>query len=129
MIASALGVPRTTTRKSEVSMSTSPSGATAEGETPGCWGAMRTLSAPGRLRRTSGDGIMSASPSTPTGMSASEVTAYSGDVQRPTRRGTGPGAAESRDPENASVHSWAGSLAEDPAQPVGVVRHKEHRDG
>ena len=104
-----------------------PSGAPADGEAPGCWGAVRTRRTPGRIVKRSGGSNMSASPSTPAGTGLSDDTSNDGGRPLPPRRAepAGRGRGEHGDAEQAVVDARTGARADHLAQPVGVVGHHD----
>ena len=107
-----------------------PVGWAADGEAPGWCGAMRTRSTPGRMRKTSGVGMTSASPSTPTGTSPSDSMTNS--VRGPLALdapvvGARHDGADDRHPQHAGIHARPRARAHDPAEPVDVVGHEDRQ--
>ena len=108
-----------------------PSGMAADGEAPGCCGAIRTRSACGLVRKRSGGSSFTASPSIP---------AATGPSERTSNDGCGPllhallavsarACSEDRDAEHAGVQARAGARRERAAEPVRVVGDEHDRAG
>ena len=112
---------------------TGESGRSAEGDAPGCCGAMRTAGRPGGVVKRSGASSMTASPSTPAGHRLRRSTSNSGAAHwrtgpRPSRRPLA--AARPRSTATPSTPSSSrGRVPEPIARPsrYAVVRDEDHR--
>ena len=104
-------------------------GIVAEGEAPGCCGAIRTRSACGLVRKRSGGSSLSASPSTPAETGAPESTSNDAADHCCTRFPPPRAGSEYSDPEHARVQTGACAGGDRAAEPVRVVGDKHDRGG
>ena len=120
-------------RASARTLSMKPSGRCAEGEAPGCAGAIRTRRTPGRIPNRSGGSSRAASPSIPAGTGSSASTSNVGALHSRTAPAApttafaaARGRAGDRDPEQTVVDRRAGAGTDGAPEPVAVVRD-EHQ--
>ena len=116
-----------------------PSGTPTDGDAPGCCLAIRTLSAPGRMRKRSGGSSFAASPSMPAGTGARRldlerpaptIAATGAAARSPRARAALGGRLEHGDPQHARRRA-VGRVPEPmrATQPVAVVGDEDRRAG